>query len=335
MPGRLRILVLGGTIFVGRHFVEAAIALGHDVTVFHRGNHPLGRSGVTEILGDRNTDLSLVSEESWDAVVDTCGYVPRLVGLAASQFSESTKSYLFVSTISVYQFEMGRALDESSPVSVLDDPSTEEVNGNTYGPLKALCEREVLNIFGDRSIIVRPGLIVGPYDPTDRFTSWVDRARTGGKMVVPNRLDQPAQWINARDLAKFMVLLLEEQRSGVYNVCGPTKPTTFGDLITALEKEYPQVHPTKVDWSILADHQVSPWTNLPFTLGDDGDGDELFRVNNSKAIGAGLDFRPLSDTIRETSAWSEANTSRVRGNFGLPAAKELEILKSLGLTAMS
>jgi 2'-hydroxyisoflavone reductase len=331
MSNRLRILVLGGTIFVGRHFVEAALSHGHDVTVFHRGNHPLAQSGVTEIIGDRNTDLSSVASKSWDAVVDTCGYVSRVVQLAASLFTKSATTYLFVSTISVYRVEQGRILDETSPVSELDDPLSEEVNGTTYGPLKVLCEHEVRNFFGERSLIVRPGLIVGPNDPTDRFTYWVDRAKRGGPTVVPNRLDQPAQWIDARDLAEFMVRLLEERTYGVYNACGPAIPTTFGDLISALEREFPQMQPVLIDWSTLAKHQVTPWTDLPFVFGEDREGDELFQISNCKAKEAGLDFRPLSNTIRETSEWSEANTSRIRGNFGLTAAKESEILRSLGL----
>src|SRR5512136_1410936 len=217
----MNLLIIGGTRFVGRHLVEYALARGHTLTLFNRGqSNPDLFPRVEQLHGDRAADLSLLQDRSWDAVIDTCGYVPRIVRLSAQTLAGRTDRYVFISTVSVYAQDNPRGMDENAPLAALKDETIEEITSETYGGLKALCEKAVEAVYPNRALIIRPGLIVGPYDPTDRFTYWPWRTAQGGEVLAPGNPDQPQQIIDARDMARWIVQMVEAKRTGVFNAVG-------------------------------------------------------------------------------------------------------------------
>src|SRR5918997_2909258 len=228
----MRVLVLGGTVFVGRHIVAEALARGHDVTLFNRGRtHPELFEGVEELRGDRERgDLAALAGRSWDAVVDTSGYVPRVVRASAELLAGSAAQYTFVSTGSVYADFSRPGIGEGSPVATVDDETTEDV-GQHYGALKALCERAAEAALPGRVLSVRAGIIVGPHDPTGRFTYWVHRVARGGEVLAPEPRDQRVQVIDARDLAAWILDAAERGLAGVFNAAGPATPLTMETLL--------------------------------------------------------------------------------------------------------
>jgi len=298
----MRLLVLGGTKFLGRHVVDAALAEGHDVTIFTRGQtNPDLYPEVEHLLGDRDGNLDALAGGRWDGVVDTSGYVPRIVRRSAELLRESVERYVFVSSISVYA-DFSVPIDESSPVAELDDPDTEEVLEH-YGALKAACERVVEEVYGERSARVRAGLIVGPYDPTDRFTYWPRRIAAGGDVLGPGRPDAPVQFVDARDLARWLVTLALAGPGGTFNATGPAEPLTFAELLersrAALGSDANVVW---LDDDRVTAAGVQPWTELPLWLpGEDHAG--MARADISRALAAGLRFRPLEETVADTLAW--------------------------------
>jgi 2'-hydroxyisoflavone reductase len=322
----MTILVLGGTVFLGRHFVEAALTRGHELTLFHRGRHGADLfPDVRHVLGDRDGGLDALDGRSFDAVVDCCGYVPRVVRQSAQALAGRVGSYLFVSTISVYP-ESAEGPNERSAVIELEDPTTEDIPA-FYGGLKALCEREVQEAFGERGLIVRPGLIVGPFDPSNRFTYWVDRLARGGEVLVPNRPDQPMQLIDARDLGLFMVLGLEHWLGGVYNTVG--EDTTIGAMLEACLRLNLGTQLIWADYEFLAQNEVKPWQDLPLMLGPDPESDGAMRTDGSKARAAGLVGRPLEQTARETWEWRRALPDDSTWAMGMSRERELQILSVL------
>ena len=312
----MRILVIGGGRFAGRHFTELAAAAGHEVTVFNRGKSSLPAPvGVDEVHGDRETDIGLVANRDWDAVVDMCGYVPRVVGIATEALRDATQTYLFISTISVYA-DSAERIHEDSPREVLADPTTETVDGETYGGLKALCEDVVVQAFGDRALIARPGMIVGPLDPTDRLTWWVARAAEGGRVPAIGSADSPMQYIDARDLAAWMLHALENGVRGTFNLTG--KPTTLGATlaaagasepvyVSAADAEARGVEPSAFAWSVPEDRGV------------------IWDVDISKALASGLQLRPIEETVRDTVAWHRTRTGH-EWKAGLSPEQEAKLL---------
>lgn len=284
----MRLLVLGGTRFVGRHFAEAALARGHDLTLFHRGRTNPGLfSDAEEVLGDRDRTLP---QGRWDTVVDFCGYVPRQVRQAAAEIDADR--YVFISSISVYADFRVRGLTEESPVK---QPAreTEEVTPETYGWLKALCEREL----ADRSaLIVRPGILVGPHDYTGRFTYWPWRVAQGGEVLAQGRPQRPVQLLDARDLAAWLVQMVEKGRTGTYNATGPDRVLTMGELLEACRE---------VTGSDATFTWVDRDLDLPLWTPEEKSGFDS--VDSSRARAEGLAFRPLADTIRDTLAWVVAD----------------------------
>lgn len=326
----MRILILGGTRFLGRHLVEAALAKGHHVTLFHRGQTgaDLFEGRVERILGDRTQDLSALEGRDWDAVIDTCGYIPRVVGLSAEALAQGRPNlrYAFVSSISVYDGPPAGA-DETWKVGTIEDPSTEEINGDTYGPLKALCEQEVRGAFGDSALIVRPGLIVGPHDPTDRFTYWPDRIARGGDVLVPARPDQPVQIIDVRDLAAWCVGALEQGLSGDFNLAAPETPYRLGELLERLRKEInpnATLHPVSPEK--LQEWGVPHWIELPMYLGPNVEDDGAMAVSIRRALDTGLTIRSLEETARDTLAWSQTRPADHIWRGGLTPERERELL---------
>jgi 2'-hydroxyisoflavone reductase len=286
----MRLLVLGGTVFLGRHVVEAALARGHDVSLFHRGRQARGLyPEAEEILGDRDGGLGALDGREWDAVIDTSGRDSRLVRASAEALVDRVGHYTFVSSGSAYADHSRFGMDENSPT--IDDPGSDD-----YGAQKAQCEREVLDVLGERCAIVRPGLIVGPYDPTDRFDWWVRRIAAGGKVVAPEPRDQPVQVIDARDLAEWMVRLDRGTFGAVGDVM--TMEQFLERLIAACGSD------VELDWTpeeqLLA-QGVEPWDDMPLWLGPSKYPEfaGFMAVSNARAVAARLRFRPIEDTVRD------------------------------------
>jgi 2'-hydroxyisoflavone reductase len=318
----VKLLVLGGTKFLGRHAVDAALADGHEVTMFTRGQtSPELFPEVEHLEGDRDGKLDALAGRTWDGVVDTSGYVPRIVRQSTELLRDAVGRYVFVSSISVYG-DFSGAITEATPVAELEDPDSEEIL-ESYGALKAACERVVEQAFGDRSARVRAGLIVGPFDPTDRFTYWPRRIAAGGEVLGPGDPGAPVQFVDARDLAAWLVRLALDGPGGVFNATGPSERLTFGELLDRARAAIGS--DANVVWTEeqrVLDAGVQPWTELPLWLpGTDFAG--MARADISRAVDAGLRFRPLEETVLDTLAWDRS----VPGDRPtLTADKEAEIL---------
>ena len=328
----MRILIIGGTRFLGRHLVEAALERSHDVTLFNRGkSNPDLFPRLETILGDREQDVNKLAGRIWDAVIDVAGYLPRVVRLSAEVLKDNVARYVFISTISVYENFSKVGINESDPVGKLKDETVEEITGETYGPLKALCEQVVQDTFGgERTLIVRQGLIVGPHDPTDRFTYWPVRVARGGDVLAPQGPEAPIQVIDVRDLADFTIKLIQDHASGVYNATGPDSELTIGKLLDVSK----QVSGSDANfrWASvesLSQNKVEPWSDMPTWVPDDEEGAGFSRLDISKAIRAGLRFRPLEETVRDTLEWARTRPADHEWRAGLTAEREAEVLAAL------
>jgi 2'-hydroxyisoflavone reductase len=329
----MKLLIIGGTRFVGRHLVEAALARGHTITLFNRGqSNPDLFPQVEQLHGDRTTDLAVLQDRSWDAVIDTCGYVPRIVSLSAQALVGHTDRYVFISTVSVYTDSVyaednPNGMDENSPLATLKNESIEEVNGETYGGLKVLCEKAVEAVYPDRALIIRPGLIVGPHDPTDRFTYWPWRVAQGGEVLAPGNPDQPVQIIDARDLAEWIVLMVEAKRTGIFNAVGPDYVLTTRRMLEACVAVCnPQARLTWVDEAFLLERKVEPWSELPVWVPEKESA--LETCSNARAIAAGLRFRSIEETIRDTLAWARTRPADHAWRAGMKPEREAELLRA-------
>ena len=323
----MKILVLGGTAFVGRAFVDCALRRGHELTLFNRGRrNPDLFPDLEQIHGDRTIDLSGLDGRQWDAVFDTCGYVPRVVKMSAEALKDKADRYLFISSISVFKNFSVPNQDEEAELATLADPLVEEVTGETYGGLKVLCEEAIIQYFRKRAIIVRPGLIVGPTDYTDRFTYWPARMSRGGDVIAPDIKQQPVQIIDVRDLAKWCVQLLERQVVGVFNTTGPLVPYSFEQCLTACA-EGCDANLIWVDPDFLKKHEVQPWSDLPLSLDYAGTSNGLCQIDVSRALAAGLTLRPLSETIRDTREWALTRPADHKWRAGLTPEREVSLLR--------
>jgi 2'-hydroxyisoflavone reductase len=339
----MKLLVLGGTRFLGRHFVDAAARAGHDVTVFARGvtPSPWASSEITHLTGDRDPrkgqGLAALEGGSWDAAIDLSGYLPRCVEASARLLETKVEHYAFVSSMSVYA-DAGRPdLDETTPVAVLADPETEDIMAH-YGALKASCEDAVRAAFGARALVIRPGLIVGPNDPTDRFGYWVarfllpehlgDRAQ---EAVVPAPPSRPVQFIDARDLASWMLDATGERLDGTFNAASPPRIWTMemlvDMLVTRARRAGKHVAPRWIDEAKLAQHGVTPWTELPLWISaTDAESAGFMEFSSAKAVARGLRVRPLSQTVDDTAAWLAERDETKAWKSVLPADKERALL---------
>jgi 2'-hydroxyisoflavone reductase len=323
----MRILIIGGTIFLGRHLVAAARGRGHEVTLFNRGQHNPGLFPEAEKLhGDRDGGLAPLAGRRWDAVIDTCGMVPRVVRQSAEMLVDAVDTYLFVSTMSVYPDLGAPGVDEETPVATMPDETVEEVRGDTYGPLKALCEREVERAVPGRALIVRPGLIVGPHDPSNRFTYWVHRVAQGGDVLAPGTPEQPLQFIvDVRDLAEWMVRMCERKATGVYNAKGPDYSLNMGALLQTCKAESgSDARFVWVDEEFLHEQGVGPWMELPLWLPPGMQA--INSAKSEKAWAAGLTFRPIAETVRATLAWDRTLPPDAERRAGLDPDRETELL---------
>jgi len=317
----MQILVLGGTQFLGRHAVEVALGRGHDVTLFNRGQtRPELFPEAEKLRGDRDGDLGALAGREFDAVVDTSGYLPRVVARTIDALG-GAGHYSFVSSVSVYA-DMSSPPTESSPVAELAEP-TEDFRSEAYGPLKADCEDIVREHFAD-AFIVRPGLIVGPWDPTGRFTYWPQRIAAGGQVLAPAPPDAPAQVIDARDLAAWIVDAAETRLAGTFN--GVDRPTTRRALLEAcLRAAESDSELVWVDPEFLIEHEVGEWMELPLWL-HDPQYRGMLAVEPTAAFAAGLRTRPLDETARDTLAWAQSGNAPADPPAGLAREKEQRLL---------
>ena len=325
-PAPLRILILGGTGFVGPNQVRSAVARGHEVTLFNRGvSNPGLFPDLETLIGDRDGDLSALEGREWDVVIDNSANIPRRVRLSAEALRGSVRKYLFVSSTGVYIPYLTTDIHEDAPVDTIDDPETEVVNGRTFGALKALAEDEARNAFPDHHLVLRPTYIIGPGDPTDRYTYWPVRLARGGEVLAPGTPEDPMQNVDVRDLAAFMINAVEDDLTGTMNVVGPRELLTMGDL---LERTRAAVGSdatlTWVDAAFLSEHGLSA---LTYWTEPAGDYLGMMQVNGDRAFGAGFAMRPLEQTAVETLEWFNAqDAERQELRSGLTPEREAELL---------
>lgn len=328
----MKLLIIGGTIFLGRHIVEQALERGHEITLFNRGKHnPELFPEVEKIQGDRNADLSPLEGRSWDAVIDPSGYFPRSVRSLAAALAGSVGHYTFISSLSVYSDPSKPGIDESGAVGTLEDESVEEVTGETYGPLKALCERAAEEAMPGRVLNVRAGLIVGPHDPSDRFTYWPHRIAQGGEVLAPGGPGLPVQFIDVRDLAAWILHMIETNGTGVYNATGVGGSVTMGDVIDAsLAASGSDARITWADEAWLLEEKVGPWMEVPLWVPADEESAGFNFFDVSRATAKGLTFRSTPDTVAATLAWDQTLPADRELRAGLKREREVELLDAWG-----
>lgn len=339
----MKLLIIGGTRFVGRHLVTAALEREHEITLFNRGSHAAASlADVETIHGDRNEDLSKLQGRRWDAVIDTCGYLPRTVKASAEALSPAVDRYVFLSSISAYADARGFDVVETAPTAKLTSEQLDQANaidssgqvsaltyGRMYGGLKALCELAVAEVLPNRALIIRPGLLVGPHDYTDRFTYWVVRTARGGEVLAPGRPDGNVQFIDARDLAEWTVKMLESGGKGVYNVNGlPCSVTMAGVLQECKLASGSDATFTWASGEFLLRENVAPWSEMPLWLPeDDAHAKGAGFINCDKAVAAGLEFRELLETIKDTLRWYEAERLGQDLKAGIDRDREQALLR--------
>src|SRR5205085_6581574 len=306
----LKLLVLGGTKFLGRHLVASALARGDEVTLFNRGQtNPDIFPEVEKLRGERDGGLGAVGGRRWAAAVDTSACVPRVARASAELLAGAADFYVFTSSMSVYA-DFREPNDEGSPLATLEDESVEEVAGETYGALKALCERAVEETMPGRVLVARAGLIVGPFDPTRRFTYWTERVARGGEVLAPAPPDRQVQFVDARDLSEWILRMCDARRAGVFNACGPDYTLTMGHFLEGCrEATSSDARFTWVGEQFLLEKGVEPWAGLPLWIPESDEKHRRFLAENcDKAFRAGLTFRPLAETVRDTLAWQRAGS---------------------------
>ena len=335
----MRLLILGGAGLTGPHQLRYALDRGHTVTLFNRGRTalPTDLAGVEQLHGDRAAgDLDALRGREWDACIDNPTTLPAWARDSAQALAGRVERYLFISTISVYA-DMRSPLAEDDALQPYEgaDPYAETMDSvrasgfKLYGPLKALSEREVQLRFPSAAAIVRPGLIVGPGDATDRFTYWPLRVRRGGEVLAPGSPADPVQFIDARDLAQWTVRLAEQRATGVFNATGPAGPLSIGALLETIRAAVnPQASFTWVPAQDLEAQGVAPWSDLPVWLPSGGEHGGMLRASIDRALAAGLAFRPLAETIRDTLAWFDAlpEERRLAPRAGLSSEREAQVL---------
>ena len=331
----LRILILGGTGFTGPYQVRYALSRGHKVTTFNRGKTHPGESPseVEQLIGDRNGQLDALKGRKWDVAIDNPTTLPAWVRGAAEILKGNVERYVFTSTISVYA-DTSKGVDETAPLAKYEgaDPYKETLEAmkasgyKTYGPLKALSEKEAEKWFPGKTLIIRPGLIVGPRDETDRFTYWPVRIDRGGGVLAPGTPSDPVQFIDARDLAEWTIRMAENRETGIYNATGPAEPLGIGEMLDGIKGALNSN--TKFTWipaGFLKQQKVEAWSDMPVWAGDDFG---LARTNISRAQAKGLTFHPLTETARDTLAWfkSQPQDRQSKMRAGMTPEREAEVL---------
>lgn len=318
----LSMLFLGGTGFIGPHQIEYALARGHTVTMFNRGSNPgMYGDAVEELIGNRDDNIddglnTLRGDRAWDVIVDNSGYVPRHVIDSAELLKDRCKRYIYISTVAVYDFDAASVFPENGPLAELEDPTVEEVTGETYGPLKAACDVAVREIIGERCTVVRPTYVVGPGDHTDRFTYWVDRVHRGGDVLAPSGPDRNAQWVDVRDLCPWVITLAENDTPGTFNAAGPASRVDREGLMWGLRAM--TAEPVRFHWP--SDELVEALEISQPMMGRDGS----YHYENAASMAAGLHYRSLADTASGTLEWWHAQSEERRANARNWPTPELE-----------
>lgn len=321
----MRLLVIGGTVFLGRHLVSLAVSAGHQVTTLNRGTHSLPEQATVERLrADREVDLSVLSGRTFDAVIDTCAYHPETVRHSLNALSGAVGTYVFISTVSVYGDFSKIGISEKDSIK-----NTQPGEEGDYGSLKADCENVVTALMPECSLIIRPGLIAGPYDPTDRFTYWPARCARGGKVAVPDRQERLIQFIDVRDLASWVIRLADEQARGVFIATGPQERLSLGDFLDACQQTVGRESEfVRVEDAVLEKAGVTPWTELPLWIpAAKRNLTGVMRLDRSKAVAAGLTYRSIATTIADTSAWDKMRDPSTPRLAGLSAEREAILLR--------
>lgn len=337
----MKVLILGGTRFLGKAMVEEGLKRGHKITLFNRGTNKGAFPEVEQLIGDRNGDLSLLKNRQWDVVMDTCGFVPGQIEKIAAVLGDSIQHYTYISSISVYKDWIPPQLTEDYHLQSLTPEQLRDVEEGKaspyehYGALKVLCEAEAEKHWPGRVLQVRAGQLVGAFDYTDRLPYWIQRVAQGGKVLVPGRPDRPVQLIDVKDIAKWVFDLAESRKAGTFNVTGPDVQVTMEELLTVCK----EVSNSECEWvwaaeGFLLERKVQPWTEMPLWIPEHFplEGETLpwrgsFSINIEKAVNAGLTFRPLEETIKEINDWMQTRKDAVL-TAGISREREHELLKA-------
>lgn len=323
----MNILILGGTVFLGRHLVATGQAAGHKISTFNRGTNRLEeQNNIERLVGDRTKNISALIGKRWDAVVDTCGMEPDTVGITVNELMGSVGQYVYISSISAYDNFRRVEMDEGAATKLR--PRNEEQD---YGSNKAWSEKVVSDAFQNQSLIIRPGLLVGKYDPTDRFTYWPRRIAKGGVVLAPGRYDRTIQFIDVRDVSEWIIRLIEAQINGAFNLTGPFYPLTMKDFLHTCRDECG----SNAEFAFIDDEQlglvdVKPWTELPLWIPEsDSDHIGFMQIDCLRAQNTGLSYRPIAETIEEVLAWDKTRDQSVPLKAGLSAEREKQLLSVL------
>lgn len=328
----MKILIIGGSQFVGKHIALEGLKNGHQVSMFNRGkSNPEGIEGVRNIIGDRDGGLSVLNDELFDIVIDTCGYFPRVVKDSCDFFRGKLKQYVFISTISVYdddKVEEDSIIDEDFVLGEMESPETEEVDKGTYGPLKVLCEDVVKEAFEDNHLIIRPGYIIGPDDYTDRFPYWVKRIAEGGEVVVPDNKLLPMQGIDVRDLGGWIIHLIDNDINGIYNAVGPKESFSYLEMLEIINKTFGN----KSSWKMISEdflveneitgRELPLWSSLEYK-----NTYPLMKISIEKMLENGMKYRPFEETIKDTLDFVNSRADDYEWRSGLTREQELELIE--------
>jgi 2'-hydroxyisoflavone reductase len=337
-PKPLRILILGGTGFTGPFQVRYALERGHEVTVFNRGKTHPGElpPEVEQLIGDRNGQLEALKNRQWDVAIDNPTSVPVWVRDVGQILKGNVDRYVFISTISVYADTSKPNVSEDAPLAKYTgaDPMKESRDSiiaskfQLYGPLKALSEQEAEKWFPKQALIIRPGLIVGPRDETDRFTYWPVRIDRGGEVMAPGAATDPVQFIDGRDLAEWVIRMVETRETGIYNATGPAKTLGVGAMLEGIKSaNNSKANFTWVNADFLEEQKVAPWSDMPVWVPPRGEDGGMGRINIQRSVGKGLTFRPLEVTARDTLAWFKSQPpERQKLKAGITPEREAEVL---------
>ena len=336
----MKLLILGGTRFLGHHLTTTALARGHEVTQFNRGNYPRPEMTIEVIQGDRHHDLERLKGRSWDAVIDTCGHLPGGVKAAAEFLSDVVERYVYISSQNAYADVSTPGVDENAPLRTLTteqldrayaiDTSGQPSYGELYGGLKALSEQAAIEAMPDRVLIVRPGLIVGPDDYTDRFTYWIARVARGGEVLAPGRPERPVQFIDVRDLAEWIISMVERKQAGVYNTNSDPGHWTMQQVLD--ECKLASRSDATFTWAseeYLLKQNVTAWSEMPLWLPEEAAPHlrGFMFINCDRARAAGLHIRPLKETVKDTLSWYQTERSNEDLKAGIAGDKEQAVLR--------
>ncbi|NDI35318.1 SDR family oxidoreductase [Chengkuizengella sediminis] len=340
----MKILIIGGTRFIGRYLVSEALTRGHEITLFNRGNHHHEfADDVEHLIGDREHQLDVLKNRKWDAVIDTCGYVPRDVYHSTQTLADQTDHYTFISSISVYKDWMPEGIDEKYAVQILSKEKVEEITRGTsgfipeyYGALKYMCEKEAENTLGNKLLTIRPGLIVGKYDYSERLPYWVNRVDNGGKVLAPGDPHQRIQFIDAKDLASWNLDMIEHKETGTFNATGINRNLTMLELLETC-KEITKSN-AEFYWGseqFLLENDVKPWSDMPLWIpsnhplqGEEKPWKGANSFNIDKALSKGLTFRSLKETIGDIHTWNQLREVEI-SKAGITLEREQQLLKEL------